>query len=156
MQRLNLIEDTKILAGLSDARKQAIAGIAHDCGFKSGEYLFRIGDKADTLFIVAQGSVELTMPMTILQEEREVMVQEILIGETLAWSALVEPHVMTTSARATSEVVLVGLRRNELLALFESDPECGYRFMANLAAIVGRRLYVTHALWTRELQEKYR
>jgi CRP-like cAMP-binding protein len=119
-----------------------------------------VGDEADTLFVLGRGGVELTLPLSIFSADREVVLQQLGAGATLAWAALVAVRVLAMGARATVDTELVGFGREDLLALFGARPALGYRVMTNLATIIGRRLDVTHALWIRELQrsvgERYR
>ncbi|HEY6098447.1 MAG TPA: hypothetical protein VIW03_03395, partial [Anaeromyxobacter sp.] len=73
-------------------------------------------------------------------------------GRTLAWSALVPPHRATMSARASTDVELLGFERAPLLQLFEQRPTVGYAVMANLSRVVAGRLHELAALWVREVQ----
>ena len=66
----------------------------------------KLGDEAAVLFVVRSGAVELTMPLSVrgADHELDVVVGEASQGETVAWSALIEPHRCTMSARAGSDV----------------------------------------------------
>ncbi len=102
--------------------------------------------------MVGEGLVELTMPLAIPGGDREVVVGIVRAGETLAWSALIEPHRFTMSARAGTDVELHGFARADLQAALRTHPEAGLRVLENLAKVVGRRLQVVQTLWTRSLQ----
>ena len=160
MGALDLISTASLLSGLDDQQVGSMARIVRQFKFKKGEYLFRLGDEADTLFVIGDGSVELTLPLVVLGGDKELVVEELSSGATLAWSTLIAPHLLTMSARATTEVELVGFGRGDLTALFDSDSGVGYRVLTNLAAVIGRRLHTAQAMWARELQrsvsEKYR
>ena len=152
MDRLGSIERASLLNGLSSDQAQALVEIAHEIHFKKGEYLFRIGNEASTLFIVRAGMVEITLPLLIRDDDSELVVEELTAGETIAWSALVEPYTLTMNGRSVTDVELVGLDRMRLLKVFEAKPDLGYRVMSNISAVVGRRLHLAQAMWAREIK----
>lgn len=153
MNNLDSIRHANVLKGLSADARTALAGVAGERNLAKGEYLFHLGDAADTLFVIQRGLVQLTMPLQVRGNEKEIVTEELSNGDCLAWSALIAPHTLTMSARATTPSKLVGFPRDRLLELFEQSPALGYRLMANLAGVVGRRLHVTKAMWVRELQD---
>jgi CRP-like cAMP-binding protein len=134
-------EDVEALAATARARK------AH-----GGEVLFRVGDVAEEVYVIERGRVDLTFPLVVRGETKDVRFQSIEPGRALAWSALVPPHRMTLSARASTEVELLALPRAALLALFERRPAIGYAVMASLCRVVAGRYQEMAALWVKELQ----
>ncbi len=159
MDNLHSIENSNLLKGLSTEQMRAMAEVAREFGVKKGEYLFKLGSEAITLFVVSSGVIRLTLPMHVFGGDKELMVEELSSGKTIAWSALVAPHVLTLSAKATTDAELIGFQHKELLDVFEAKPDLGYRIMTNLALVVGQRLHTTQTMWARELQrfisEKY-
>ena len=107
MGPLDTMCGSALFRGLPAAACQPFVPIARPRRLNKGDYLFRLGEPANTLFIIHSGMVHLTMPLTMRASEREVVVQEAGIGETLAWSALVEPCRFTMSARGGSDVELL-------------------------------------------------
>ena len=160
MVDLQKIEHARLLEGLSLPQLQTLGKIARESSFRAGEYVFKLGDKADAIFIIRAGTVSLLMPLTVLGVEKELPIEELAPGATVAWSALVPPHSLTMSARATVDVHLVGFGRENLHALFDEQPHLGRVLLGNLAAVVGRRLHLARAMWLSELQrsvsEKYK
>lgn len=143
---------SELLAGLSGVQLRRLDALASEQRVRSGERLFKLGDEADRLFIVSAGTVELTVPLRVLGEIKEVKFEALGPGRALAWSALVPPHRLTMNARAATGVVLVSLPRDDLLALFDSEPAIGRAVLGNVSRVIGSRLLETQALWMRELQ----
>jgi CRP/FNR family cyclic AMP-dependent transcriptional regulator len=160
MANLHSLREADLFFGLSGEQLTRVAEVAREMGFRKNEYLFRIGNETDTLMVISKGSIQLTMPLVVLGADTEVALEDLSEGSTLGWSALVPPHVLTMSAKATSDADVVGFYRHDLQRLFDLAPDLGYRIIANLAAVVGRRLHLTQTMWARELQryvaDKYR
>lgn len=153
MINLDAIKHAGVLRGLTDDQRAELATICEARDVGKAEYAFHLGDDADTLYIIQRGLIQLTMPLQVRGAEKEIVTEELSNGDCLAWSALIEPHTLTMSARATTPTKLFGFPRERLLQLFDERPTLGYRLLANLAGVVGRRLHVTKAMWVRELQD---
>jgi len=152
MSGLLTIDSSDLLAGLSEDQLRHLDELASERRLASGARLFQLGDDADRLFIVGAGTVELTLPLRVLGEIKEVKFEALGPGRALAWSALVPPHRLTMNARAASAVVLASLPRRELFALFDREPGIARVMLGNLSRVIGSRLIETQALWVRELQ----
>lgn len=151
---LESLRDVELFQGLSDAHRRAVAAVATERRAAAGETIFKRGDQADALFVIRHGRVDLTFPLQVMGEAREVRFQSLDAGRTLAWSALVPPHLLTMNARATTAVDLVVLPGDRLLAVLGAQPTIGHVVMSNLAAVVAARFHELQALWVREVQRK--
>ena len=151
---LESLRDVELFHGLSEAHRRAVAAVALERRAAAGETIFRRGDRAEAVFVIRHGRVDLTFPLQVMGETREIRFQSLDAGRTLAWSALVSPNLLTMSARATTEVELVVLPGERLLAVLEAQPVIGHVVMSNLAGVVAARFQELQALWVRELQRK--
>lgn len=151
---LEALRDVELFRGLPEAHCRAVAAMATERRAAPGEVLFELGARAETLFVIRRGRVDLTFPLQVLGEQREVRFQSLEAGRALGWSALVPPHELTMSARTTTEVDLVVLPGASLLELLAAHPAIGHRVMSNLAGVVAARFHELQALWVRELQRK--
>lgn len=152
MDVLTALERSTLFHGVSAAGCEAFAPLVRELRAVQDEYLFRLGEPAESLFIVRRGIVHLTMPLAMNGTVREVVVQEANEGDTIAWSAFIEPFRFTMSARAGTDVDLLGLSTLELHCALEAYPEDGVRIVTNLAKVIARRLQLMHTMWTREFQ----
>jgi len=149
---LESLREVELFAGLSDGERQAVASVAGERRLAAGETLFRLGEVADALYVIRRGRVDLTFPLQVLGETREVRFQSLDAGRTLAWSALVPPFRLTMSARATTDVELLSISGDRLRALLAERPSIGRAVMSNLAGVVAARFHELLALWAREIQ----
>lgn len=151
---LEALRGVELFKGLAEEHCREVAGLASEERAAPGETLFRLGERAERLYVIQRGRVDLTFPLQVLGEARDVRFQSLDAGRTLGWSALVPPHLLTMSARATTEVELVVLPGAGLLALLSARPAMGHLVMSNLASVVAARFHELQELWVRELQRK--
>jgi CRP/FNR family transcriptional regulator, cyclic AMP receptor protein len=149
---LDALVGSTLFRGVSVAQCEAFLPLVRERRARRDEYLFRLGEPAEALYIIRQGTVHLTMPLAMHGTVREVTVQEAGPGDTIAWSAFIEPFRFTMSARAGADVDLLGLSTRELQAAVEAHPDAGVLIVTNLARVIARRLQLIHTMWTRELQ----
>jgi CRP/FNR family transcriptional regulator, cyclic AMP receptor protein len=152
MAALERLDEAQLFAGLSEVDCRAVAALARRRTVQAGEVLFHVGDAAEELYVIRSGRVELTFPLTVMGETKEIRFQSLEPGRTVAWSALVPPHRLTMSARAATEVELLGFERAPLLELFRQRPAVGHAVMARLCHVVAGRFQEMAALWVREVQ----
>jgi len=148
------LREVELFRGLPEAQVRAVAALATERHAAPGEVLFQLGGRAEALYVIRRGRVDLTFPLQVLGEAREVRFQSLEAGRALGWSALVPPHQLTMSARTTTEVELVVLPGIGLLGLLAAQPAIGHVVMSNLATLVAARFHELQALWVRELQRK--
>jgi glutaminase len=141
-----------LFRGLPAADCRPFVPIACEQRLSKGDELFRLGQAAESLFIIRTGVVHLTMPLWIKGSEREVVVQETGPGDTIAWSALIEPRRFTMSARIGSDAELLAFAADRLRAALDSHPGAGLRIMTNIATIIAQRLHVMQTMCARGLQ----
>ena len=143
---------TGILIGLSAAEAAAVAALGTSTVLPAGQVLFELGAAADRVYQVTRGCINLTLPMQIRGENRDVLVEERTAGETLGWSGLVPPHRFTLKATATAETELVAFPRAALLEHFAANPTVGATVIRYVASVIGHRLQIFQAMWLREMQ----
>jgi CRP-like cAMP-binding protein len=147
-----VLKDADLFQGLSLDAIRRLSAIGRSRDLAAGDYLFLLGDSAECLYLVAKGTVELCLPMSLSGVVKDIMVESAIAGKALGWSAMVKPYRFTLSARAAEPAEVIGFPRGELQQLFDAAPDLGNRFLANLSELVGLRLLTFQALWVRELQ----
>ena len=131
---------------LNDLQLKAIAMIAEEEAVGQGTVVVREGDPADSLFFLMNGGLDLFYSIS---EEfkpgtaKEFFIEEINPGEIFGISALIEPHVLTASARASADSHLIRIREDGLAALFIEDNDLGCKFMHQIAKTAMERLNAT-------------
>jgi CRP-like cAMP-binding protein len=137
---------------LDEANLTRIENLAVRRELKPGEKLFDLGTKADHVFVVLDGTIEICVPLSIQGAVREIALASESAGATLGWSAFVKPYRFRLSARAATAVSVASFERAALLGFIEDDPKFGCVVLSRIAEIISERLLTVQALWARELQ----
>ncbi len=142
----------ELFRGLPDEETERVVELGEALRLTANEVLFGLGDPADSIYVIRQGRIALTLPMQVGGRQQDVMVEERVPGQTVGWSALIPPHRFTLKASALLETEVLALPRQALLDHFATRPAAGYALITNVSAIVGQRLQVFQAMWLREIQ----
>jgi CRP/FNR family cyclic AMP-dependent transcriptional regulator len=141
-----LLRRYPFFAFLDDAHQKAIAMITEEVTYANRETIFRENQPASALYLLVEGNVDLYF--TVEEEYRpesrkEFLVGEINPGEPFAISALIEPYVLTATARAASPCRVLKVDAAALRALCEVDCRLGYTLMKHAAKAALERLHFT-------------
>jgi len=142
-----------LFEGLSSEECETALALGVRVTVSNGAELFRLGDEADRIYLIARGRLRLTMPMQVRGGEQDVLVEERGPGQTVGWSALIPPYRFTLTATAPLETEVVAFSRETLQHHFLKNPEAGCTVFLNLAAVVGQRLQVFQAMWLRGMEQ---
>jgi CRP/FNR family transcriptional regulator, cyclic AMP receptor protein len=128
---------------LSSSHLQVIADIAEIVTFEKGATIFEEGQPANELFLLMTGSVDL---FNKSEEEfhpksrKDFSVGEVNPGEPFGLSAMLEPHILNTTARASQECQIIKIDANALRSYFEKDRDLGCQMMTQTAKALQERL----------------
>lgn len=142
---IDLLKKCGLFAGLTDTQVGLFVPFCSETTFQDGRVIFRAGEPANQLYITVEGQVELqtTSSRPIGASRRPCIVGGVGPGEAFAWSALVEPHILTLTARASGRCLVVSLEAPPMRELLQEDRTIGYLVMVNLAKVQAHRLRQT-------------
>ncbi len=117
---------------------------------KSGEILFREGEPAEHLYIVAQGQLEINMASGT---DNELVLNVVNQGSYIGEMGIIMPGGRRTAgARARGDVMLLSVSRSQFQELLHRHPE-----LANaMVSVLSERLDNTNVQTFRDLTEKNR
>ena len=141
------IEDLKsiiMLSDLNDSMLEKMFKLTKKTNYSSGEYIFKEGDYAESLYSVIEGKVGLELQKNT---STLVMINTITRGYSLGFSALVETEQKkyASHAKALTDTKLLKWNGEDLRKLFHKDYEMGYLLMKRIAKIAKKRLQVRNA-----------
>jgi CRP/FNR family transcriptional regulator, cyclic AMP receptor protein len=142
----------EFLAGLAPADAAELVALGSSIRLSRGDVLFDLGQPADSLYVIEQGQIALTLPLEIRGHGEDILIEDRSTGQAVGWSALIPPHRFTLKATAPLDSRVVAFPRAALLDHFANHPAVGYVVMRNVAAMTGQRLQVFQAMWLREMQ----
>ena len=127
-------------AGLPDAARARLAGLAELTSYPAGTTVIREGAAVDSLGVVVDGrlAIRLNVPgrdvVTILTVEA---------GDFIGWSALVPPHRATSTIVALEPTTVVTFEGSALRTALDSDPDLAAAVLRRVLDAVARRLAAT-------------
>ncbi len=124
-------------SGLSEEMLKQIARISNERPFKAGERLFSEGNTATHFLLLKAGEVHIVYR---IGDGSDVIADTLVVGDPMAWSALLEPHRLTASGVANKDGILIEIEAKGLKHLCEKDKEFGYVMMKELAKTLRSRL----------------
>jgi CRP-like cAMP-binding protein len=140
MVSLEILKKAELFEGLSDDDLAAIAKHARLETYEAGTRIFAEGEVAKDIYVVHEGRVAV---MIGIGQGKQTIVDTVSRGGTLAWSALVEPHILTSTAKSVDKSTLVAIPGEDLDHICESNCRLCYTIMAKIAAVISRRLQNT-------------
>lgn len=150
----DVLRECQLFEDLDEANLARIEALTERRELAAGDRLFDLGSKADHVFVVLDGTMDICVPLSIHGAIREVAIASETKGTTLGWSAFVKPFRYRLSARAASASSIACFERAALLRLIDEDPKLGCVILGRIAEIISQRLLTVQALWARELQRK--
>ncbi len=149
-----LLRRYPFFAGLGNEQVASLARLADEVKVDQGGYLFYEGVLLDSLYLVLEGRVAITLsqPAVISRviipppgaRTHGVTGSMVGVGDIFAWSALVPPFKATSNARAASRCRVLTITSCELRQLFEIEPHFGYQVMVRVAQVARDRLQDLH------------
>jgi len=147
MVSISLLKRFQPFEGLTDSELEEIASLCREETYEAGEVIIEEGREAKDFYTVVDGEVALEMALQLWPHAppRQVTIEVATKGDAFGWSALVEPHIFTLSARCRTKTSVIAIEGGALRSLFEANPHLGYKLMRRLTDLVASRLKKTRA-----------
>jgi CRP-like cAMP-binding protein len=143
MVSTDLLRRYQFFALLDETQRKGIAAITEEVAIEQGTTIFEEGQDARALYVLMHGSVDLYLTGG-KDPNKPLWVGQINPGEPFGISALIEPHVLTASARATVPSRALRIDGAILRAMCEIDPRLGHILARQVAKAAMERLHYAH------------
>jgi hydrogenase maturation protease len=127
-------------AGAPDALLAKVAMLADERRFRAGDVLFEEGQQASHLVFLESGQVDMVFALGAGQK---VVVDTLVAGDIMCWSALLEPYTLTGSGVAKTDGVMIAVKAEGLRQLCMENPENAKMMMTEVAKTLRDRLDAT-------------
>lgn len=135
----NLLKKAELFMDLNEIQLEEILKNASLNSFKEGETIFNQGQKADYLYVLIEGLIDLSVKGK--GEDAEFMTSKIeKEGSVFGTPSLMEPPFYNVSARCIKPTKALAIRAEYLKKLMENDPQMGIAILKRLASIYFNRL----------------
>jgi len=140
---LEFLSKVRALSGVSEEGLKKILGLAKEKHFSPGEEIIREGESGDSMFIIREGEVEISMSITLPLSggEKEKTLVRLGPGTNFGEMAFIfgeEQRSATVSAK--DAVRLFEIKSSDFEKFVSEDPKDGVSILRNIAKIVSERL----------------
>ena len=116
----------------------------HERRLRRGEVLFRTGEPGDEMFLIYSGSIVVSKPVTGRVEQ---VLRRMEVGEAFGEMSLFgDEQTRSATIQAETDVMLLGLHRDNLNQFIESNPRDAAKFFLQMIRIAFKRLRDTSDL----------
>jgi hydrogenase nickel insertion protein HypA len=136
------LKDIRFLHDIATQYLEQIAAIAETRDFDEHDVIFREGQTANSLYLVAAGRVSLQICRGGAGTKHIVTVGP---GEMLGWSSLSDHPEFAATAVVLERTHVIRIDGAKLRAICDEDPRFGYEFMRRIMLALAKRLTAT---WT--------
>ncbi len=127
-----------LLKGLAEDEAEAFISNCRKRTCEDGTRLFEEMTEAQSLFLIVDGTVDLTFRLP--SDKGEAVLGSRKAGDAIGWSTLVPPYRYRFSGVCRGKTELLQIDRPELLGLIQANYHLGYLLMRNIAVITSQRL----------------
>lgn len=128
----SFLANIKMFELLNEGDRIALAAVVDELTLPEGHTLFQAGDPGDSLFIVHSGEIELFIKDTAGQRIVLTTAQE---GDMFGELAMLDTGPRTATALALVESEVLVLDRDDLVLLFQRQPEAALHMLAALSGL---------------------
>lgn len=156
---IGMLSENFIFKVLTSSELHFVKKLIHVRHYKPGEVIFTQGELGVGMYIVADGTVNISVEdlHTLNDADRNVFITRLAKGDFFGEISLVEQAGRrTATATAADNVTLLGFFKPDLSEAIERNPRMGVKILSRLGEVLGRRLKETADRFTevkRELKE---
>ena len=128
-----------LFADLTEEQLTPLADLAREVNCAQGEYLFREGSAATSLYVLMEGKVSIQVGLT---SHPQVITITTLSqpGQLVGWSGVVQPKDYTASAICQADCRLLSFDGEAFMQVLVRDPAMGFAIMCRVANVISGRL----------------
>ena len=148
MVTANMLKEFNFFKDFTNEQLERLSSIAAEETYAAGSQMYKKGDPARSLYIMAEGKVIMSLESYLgpHRPAMQVTVDTISRGETMGWSAVVEPYIYTLGALCIDNSKLIALDAAKMRGLMDEDCDLGYKVMKAIAKIISSRLSHTRII----------
>jgi len=138
------LKSSELFHNLTEEELDKLLPLCREQYYEKGAVMFCEGAQCNYVQTLKSGKVALETELAISRSAAERATIDVLShGSSFCWSALMEPHILTSSGRCLERTEIVALDGDKLKALLDENPQMGYKVANNLTKVVASRLQHT-------------
>ncbi|MDX1709473.1 MAG: cyclic nucleotide-binding domain-containing protein [Desulfobacterales bacterium] len=157
MPQKNLLAGFSFFSDVEADALEAIALKGAVLKFNAQDVIFQVDEPATHFYGLLEGEIDLILifkdrvlktdieyeeaiQATIVDEEKEIIVDTVSQGQVFGWASLVGPSKRTVKAQCSQNCRVIAIPADSLKAMIEKDHTLGYTIMHRLCDIIAKRL----------------
>jgi signal transduction histidine kinase len=138
------LRSSEIFRGLTDDELDKLLPFCQEQLYEAGSIMFCEGAQCNYIQTLKSGKVALETELAISRSGAERATIDVLSeGDSFCWSALMEPHILTSSGRCLEKTEVLALDGDKIKTLLDENPQIGSKVANNLVKVVASRLQHT-------------
>jgi signal transduction histidine kinase len=138
------LRSSELFQGLTDEELNKLLPLCQEQFYEAGTTMFCEGTQCTFVQTLKSGKVALETELTISPSGAESATIDVLSqGSSFCWSALMEPHILTSLGRCLEKTEIIALDGEKFKTLLDENPTMGYKVANNLVKVVASRLQHT-------------
>ncbi|MRR17328.1 MAG: cyclic nucleotide-binding domain-containing protein [Deltaproteobacteria bacterium] len=148
MTTIAALKEFSFFKDFNGKQLKKLAALAKEESHPAGTQLYSVGDEARSLYFIKAGKVALLMDnyMGPGKPPMQVTVDMITKGESMGWSAVVEPFLYTLGARCIEDTKMIALNAEQLREVMDEECELGFKILQSTAKVIATRLTHTRII----------
>ncbi len=147
MPEKNMTQQNIFFQDVNEEELPKLFTILREVKFSKGETIIREGDRGETMYILKEGTVEVSKTLTLKwagldSREKEKILTKLSAADQAVFGemALFENNVRTATITALTDCVAWEFSRSAFLKMAEENPLLGYKITKNIAKLLCWRL----------------
>lgn len=143
------LKGTDIFSDLDYRQIDVVASLGRRIEVPAGHVLGNAGEPSGQLYVIIDGRVELSAHSGV----GEITIRVAGAGESFPLAALIGSGTLITTATAMTDMILLAIPRDDLLALCSEDTDIGLRIYTTIADVLATRYSRTLAHLTHSAEQ---
>lgn len=133
-----LLSSIYLFSQLTDPELEQVGAIAHTQHFAGSERIFDQGDRADALYVIKFGSVQIRYSSR--EDDSATILRTLGSGAHFGEMSFIEEEKRSASATALEPSELIIIEYTRLAKLLDADPSIAVKFYRSVARYLSGRL----------------
>jgi len=134
---IEVLRKCDLFRGLNDEQFRVLEKMATPRVFEPGTIINKQGAKLDNVYLIEEGLVAIFLELGPLSGRQ---LQAASNFEFFGWSAIIEPHFSTATAKAIEKTKVLAFNGKELCDLCLTNPELGCIISKAVTLVLAKRL----------------
>lgn len=133
------IQEIDLFKSLTADQINALEEIAEVTAHSKGSKLFKVGEDANSIYVMLEGKVSIQVPLSSRPEMVSIVILTKL-GQLIGWSGLMGPSHYTADAICLEDSKFLKVNGEEFSKVLQKDCAAGYQVLQGIISVISERL----------------